>query len=111
MDVSDNESSLIKRPRMSSANRVRERSQQPTSQAIMALPAVHQAGGHGAPSSLVTCNRDKDLLLESPQNVLLLEGPKPDSKIDVPAANKHLKIGGIQFRLTLSYHHRQYSQF
>lgn len=108
MDTSDNEGSLIKRPRMSSARRVHERSRQPFStegmsvepaslrpQAIMALPAVHQAGSRGEPSALVTCNRDKRLLIESPQDVLLLEEPKPVSKIDVPAAsvNKHLKIG------------------
>ncbi|KAM0914619.1 hypothetical protein ACQ4PT_011387 [Festuca glaucescens] len=95
MDVSDNESSLIKRPRMSSADRVHEQALQPASQAIMALPVVHQAGGHGEPSALVTRNRDKDLLLESPQDVLLLEERKPESEFDVPAAsvNKHLKIG------------------
>ncbi|KAM0851523.1 hypothetical protein ACQ4PT_052360 [Festuca glaucescens] len=96
IDVSDNESSLIKRPRMSSADRVHERALQPASQAIMALPAVHQSGGHGEPSALVTCSRDKDLLLESPQDVRLLEESKPESEFDVRAAsvNKRLKIGG-----------------
>ncbi|KAM0851524.1 hypothetical protein ACQ4PT_052360 [Festuca glaucescens] len=95
IDVSDNESSLIKRPRMSSADRVHERALQPASQAIMALPAVHQSGGHGEPSALVTCSRDKDLLLESPQDVRLLEESKPESEFDVRAAsvNKRLKIG------------------
>uniref|UniRef100_A0ACD5Y1H5 Uncharacterized protein n=1 Tax=Avena sativa TaxID=4498 RepID=A0ACD5Y1H5_AVESA len=118
MDVSDNESCLIRRPRMSSAGRVRERPPQPFStegmsvepgsprparQAIIALPAVHQADGRGEPSSIVTRNRDKDLLLESPQDVLLLEEPKPESEINVPAAsaNKHHKIGesGAKARL------------
>ncbi|KAK1607220.1 hypothetical protein QYE76_030893 [Lolium multiflorum] len=76
IDVSDNESSLIKRPRMSSADRVHGRALQPASQAIMALPAVHQSGGHGEPSAPVTRSRGKDLLLESPQGVLLLEESK-----------------------------------
>ncbi|CAM0911497.1 unnamed protein product [Alopecurus aequalis] len=93
MDASDNESPLIKRPRMSSADRV---SLQPTTRAIMALPVVHQADDRGGPSAIVTCNRDKGLLLESPQDVLLLEEPKPESELDLPAApgNKHLSIGG-----------------
>ncbi|CAM0911499.1 unnamed protein product [Alopecurus aequalis] len=92
MDASDNESPLIKRPRMSSADRV---SLQPTTRAIMALPVVHQADDRGGPSAIVTCNRDKGLLLESPQDVLLLEEPKPESELDLPAApgNKHLSIG------------------
>ncbi|XP_047072174.1 histone-lysine N-methyltransferase SUVR4-like isoform X3 [Lolium rigidum] len=96
VDVSDNESSLIKRPRMSSADRVHGRALQPASQAIMALPAVHQSGGHGEPSARVTRSKDKDLLLESPQGVLLLEESKPESEFDVRAASvdKRLNIGG-----------------
>ncbi|XP_047072169.1 histone-lysine N-methyltransferase SUVR4-like isoform X2 [Lolium rigidum] len=95
VDVSDNESSLIKRPRMSSADRVHGRALQPASQAIMALPAVHQSGGHGEPSARVTRSKDKDLLLESPQGVLLLEESKPESEFDVRAASvdKRLNIG------------------
>ena len=97
MDDNDNESSLIKRPRMTSADRVHKRSLQPTTQAIMALPVVHQADGRGGPSAVVTRNRDKGLLLGSPQDTLLLEEPKPQSEIDLPAApgNKHLNVGGI----------------
>lgn len=95
VDVSDNESSLIKRPRMSSADRMHGRALQPASQAIMALPAVHQSGGHGEPSALVTRSKDKDVLLESPQGVLLLEESKPESEFDVRAASvdKRLNIG------------------
>jgi hypothetical protein len=90
------------------------RALQPASQAIMALPAVHQSGGHGEPSALVTRSKDKDVLLESPQGVLLLEESKPESEFDVRAASvdKRLNIGGIHFLLASSHHYsQQYSQF
>jgi hypothetical protein len=99
---------------MSSADRVHGRALQPASQAIMALPAVHQSGGHGEPSALVTRSKDKDVLLESPQGVLLLEESKPESEFDVRAASvdKRLNIGGIHFLLASSHHYsQQYSQF
>ncbi|XP_003573231.3 probable inactive histone-lysine N-methyltransferase SUVR2 isoform X2 [Brachypodium distachyon] len=106
-DVNDNETPLIKRSRrsrMSSADFVHEQPTQPIAiegmssqpaslqpnEPIRALAVVRQADDHGDPSSIVACKRDKGLLLESPEDVLFLNGPEPE--IDLPAAPvaKHL---------------------
>lgn len=63
---------------------------------IRALAVVRQADDHGDPSSIVACKRDKGLLLESPEDVLFLNGPEPE--IDLPAAPvaKHLNTSSSE---------------
>lgn len=112
-DVNDNETPLIKRSRrsrMSSADFVHEQPTQPIAiegmssqpaslqpnEPIRALAVVRQADDHGDPSSIVACKRDKGLLLESPEDVLFLNGPEPE--IDLPAAPvaKHLNTSSSE---------------
>jgi hypothetical protein len=61
---------------------------------------VQQIDDHGDRCAIITCQKDKGLLLANPQDAFFLEGPKPEPEIDVSAAPvaNHLNIGSSESR-------------
>lgn len=91
----DNETPLIKRPRIKGKSLEPEPPQptvptqsagpaspQPTRRQTRALTAAQQAADHGDPSAIVTYKGDNGSLLENPEDALFLKEPKPEPEID-----------------------------
>lgn len=119
----DNETPLIKRPRIKGKSLEPEPPQptvptqsagpaspQPTRRQTRALTAAQQAADHGDPSAIVTYKGDNGSLLENPEDALFLKEPKPEPEIDaftcpdvpVDPVAKQMNIGSSGIRVHLA---------